>query len=108
MHVISSQATVAANSPSGNVLAGNLFEFPARPTGIVVRISAAAVGMTATFSIGGVIIMEDVQVSDSNRFPQIPEDVLVGAGALPGERLFLNFRNTTGAAMVVKFVLDLS
>jgi len=96
--------SIAANSVSANQLAGELYEFISRPTRIVLLAAAAAVGLRSTFLIGGVAVVNDQDVSQANRFPIAPDDVItseVGAG-----RLTLTFRNTTGAAIIVNWAVD--
>lgn len=97
--------SVAANTATTNQLAGELYEFP--PTNSAVRYyaSAAAVGLRSTFNVGGAVIVNDAPVSQSNRFPVIPDDIVTEVGAFAGERLFLTFRNTTGAAIVVHAIV---
>jgi len=48
-------------------------------------------------------------VSNSNRFPIAPDDVLVsGVGGRGGERLFLTLYNTTGANIIVQYVIEIT
>lgn len=102
MPVIAGAAdAIAANTVSTNRLAGELFEFPPRPSVITLLCAAAAVGIFATLSIGGTVVANDVPVSNANRYPIAPDDMLSQEGALAGERLFLTFRNNTGAAINV-------
>lgn len=96
--------SVPANSVSANQLAGELYEFVSRPTRITLLAAAAAVGLRATFLIGGVAVVNDQDVSQANRFPVTPDDVMtseVGMG-----RLTLTFRNTTAGAIVVNWAVD--
>lgn len=108
--VISSTVSVAANTRTTNVLAGEQFEFvpPGRAL-VSVRVSAAATGVRGDFQIGGESILTNALVSNSNRFPIQPDDVLIsGVGGRGGERLFLTLSNTTGAAIVVNYVVELT
>lgn len=107
--VISSTISVAANTRSTNILAGEQFEFvPGRAALITVRLSAAATGVRADFQVGGEAIASNALVSNSNRYPITPDDVVIqGVGGRGGERLFLTLLNTTGAAIVVNYVLEI-
>lgn len=108
MPTISISDSIAANSRSLNVLAGQQFEFVAGNSIVTARVSAAAVGLEADMSIGGVSIMAAAVVSDSNRSPVKPDDVLAGPiGATDGSRLFLTYLNTTVGAIVVRTIIDL-
>lgn len=108
--VISSTYTAVANARSTNVLAGEQFEFvPGRAALITVRLSAAATGVRADFQVGGESIITNALVSNSNRFPIAPDDVLIsGVGGRGGERLFLTLYNTTGGNIVVNYVIEIT
>lgn len=45
-------------------------------------------------------------ISTANRFPQFNDDAFVKAGAVAGERLFLNYNNTTAGALNVDTLVD--
>lgn len=106
--VITGQAvSVGANAVTANQLAGELFEFPMRPSAIRIYAVAAAVGVLMTFSVGGTVIANDVPISAANRFPVVPDDLVIEEGALAGERLFMTFRNSTGAAILVDFKVNI-
>ena len=104
MPTINGQAlSVAANAVSGNVLAGELFEFLPGNAAITLLAVAAAAGIRCTFTLGGQVLINDQPISAANRFPTTPDDILTVIGGMAGERLFLEFRNTTGAAVTVDF-----
>lgn len=91
--------SVAANATTTNQLAGLQHEFLERPASVLLAAAAAAVGINVTFLIAGVTVVDDQPISQANRFPVIPDDVITeerGVG-----RMVLRFRNTTGAAIVV-------
>jgi hypothetical protein len=98
--------SVAANAVSANVYAGKLYEFPPRPSIVRVRISAAAVGLNATLLIGGVSIVNDQAISQSNRWPILPDDLVIQVPVRAGARLVLTLRNTTGAAITFNHVTE--
>lgn len=102
MPTISRRDSVAANARSGNVLSGELFEFVQQPSAILLLSVAAADGIDADFTVGGTQIVSAGRVSDANRFPLAPDDVLSEIGANPGERLFLDYLNTTAGAIIVR------
>jgi hypothetical protein len=68
---------------------------------------AAAVGINATLIIGGVAVLNDQPISQANRFPIIPDDIVTEEGPVIG-RMILTFRNTTAAAILVNFSLDVN
>ena len=90
--------SVAANATSLNLLSGKNAEFIQRPSTIFVAVVASAVGLFLTLLITEQTIVDDQEVSGANRFPTI-DDVSVDHGAVPGDRLTLKLRNSTGAAI---------
>ena len=108
MSTISISNSIAANTRSLNVLAGQQYEFVSGNNIVTMRNSAAAIGLEADMSIGGVSVLAAAVVSDSNRSPVKPDDVLMGPiGATDASRLFLTYLNTTGAAIIVRTIVDL-
>jgi len=105
--LISGSVSVAANATSANVLAGNQFEFLARNTGISLRAASALTGISMAFLVGGVSIAQGALIAPTNRTPILPDDFLLSVGGLKNERMFLTFSNSTGAAIIVNFILDL-
>lgn len=99
--------SVAANAVSANVVSGQLYEFLSRRTKLVIAAAGSAVGLNMSVSVGGIILMNDQPISDINRFPQIPEDISLVEIAGPG-RMIITFRNTTGGALTVEAVIDIS
>ena len=110
MPAMQDSVAVAANSTSANVLAGLTFEFvPRNWRRAAVRVLAVttATGVRGTFSIDQTGIVQDQLISFANRFPVIPDDQLLVHGAMPGQRMFLTFRNTTGGALTVTWKVDI-
>lgn len=97
----SDRRTVALNAVSGNVLAGKQFEFAPAPSIVRFFCVAAAVGIFATISVGGVIVVNDEEISAANRFPIDPDDQFTAIGANFGDRLLVSYRNSTGAGISV-------
>ncbi len=111
MPTISLRTSVPLNASSGNVLAGSPFEFVAKDSIIIVMVTnpGGVVGaINADFQIGGESLTQAANVSNRNGFPNPETDVLVKAGAVGGERLFLNYNNTTGAAINVDTMIDIT
>lgn len=99
-----SQLSVGANSVSTNRVAGLLYEILDRPATVLLSAASAATGINCTFLIGGVSVVNDQAISRANRFPIIPDDVVTEEQGMG--RLVLLFRNTTGAAIVVDWAID--
>lgn len=92
--------SVAANTTTTNQVAGQIYEFLDRPMRLGLGAAAAAVGINCTLIVGGVAIVNDQPISQANRFPTIPDDVVTKLRNARG-RIVLTFRNTTGGAVVV-------
>ncbi len=112
MPVISNEVSVAANGQSGNVLAGNVFEF-APPQGAVVNFLAtqAVIGLLVDILVGGEA--EALGAVPAIRgvaapFPVKPDDSIVIAGARGGDRLFMEFRNTTAGIIIAQFLVEIA
>lgn len=99
--------SVAANSTSTNRVAGLTHEFLDRPASIVLAAAAAAVGLNCTLLVAGVALVDDQSVSQANRFPILPDDVLASEN-VAGGRIILRFRNTTGAAIITNWLIDVT
>lgn len=107
MPAISGSSSVAANTRSGNLLAGEQFEFVPAPAIVTISLSGAAAGLEADATIGGTAVLNAADFPATNRFPVRPDDTMTRIGALPGERIFLTANNTTGAAIVANFLVDI-
>lgn len=92
--------SIAANATTVNLLAGLSYEFLPQDAHIVLGMVAAAVGLQATFLVAnGLTVVDDTPMSNANRFPIIPDDIMF-EDDVPAGRLLLRIRNTTGAAVV--------
>jgi len=110
MPTISLRVSVPLNGSSGNVLAGSPFEFVAKDSVIVLACTqpgGTPGDVNADFQIGGESLTQAANVSTRNGFPNMEVDVFVRAGAVGGERLFLNFNNTTAGALNVDVLIDI-
>jgi len=96
--------SVAANAVSTNRLAGLLHEFLDRPAVVTLAAACSAVGLNVSLLIGGQAVVQDQAVSQANRFPVQPDDLVTQEQGIG--RLVLQFRNTTGAAIIVHWSMD--
>lgn len=104
--VMTDVQSVAANATTGNIFAGNVFEFLSLPSIVRVYIVAAGVGMNVDVLVGNESYASDQEVSGANRFPIRNEDLLVELGGLPGERIVVRLRNTTVGALIVQSLVE--
>jgi hypothetical protein len=99
--------SVAANGTSLNRVAGLTHEFLDRPAQLVLAACAAAVGVNCSLLVAGTALVDDQAVSQANRFPIIPDDI-VASETVGGGRIILRFRNTTGGALIVNWMIDVT
>jgi len=97
--------SVAANAVSANVLAGQLYEFLDRVMPVMLAATSSAVGINVTFLVGGVAVINDQPISQANRFPVLPDDVVTALRRARG-RLVLTFRNSTAGPLIVNASVD--
>lgn len=94
--------SIAANTTSANLLAGLSYEFLSDDAHLVVAAVAAAVGMNMSLLVSnGLTVVDDTPISDANRFPVIPDDIIF-EDDVPSGRMLLRVRNTTAAAVVFR------
>lgn len=101
MPTLSDRRIVAANATEPNLMAGKSLEFISENSVVRVYATASAVGMFMTVICGTEVELEDQEISGANRYPVVPDDYVVEAGAVPGERVVVKARNSTGAAITV-------
>lgn len=106
MPMMQDSVSVAANSVSANVLAGQLYEFVRAGQPIRLSGSGSATGLRVTLLIGMAII-NDQALNLQNRFPLIPDDVIHTGRAPVSGRMVLTFRNTTAGALTAFWRIDL-
>lgn len=105
MPTMQDSVSVTANSVSSNVLSGQLYEFVNPGTPVTVSVTGSATGLRTTF-ICGVPLINDQAINLQNRFPLVPDDI-IHQGAVPGGRMVLSARNTTGGALTFFWRVDL-
>lgn len=108
MRVSGVTAAIAAGASSGNVLQGKISEIMQSRGVIKIYATASQVGGQATFTSGSQVVLEPGSaVSQANRAPVIPDDLLATDVALAGDRLNLNFTNTAATATTFYWAVDI-
>jgi len=90
---------IPANSRTTNILAGLPFEFVVTPSIIRIYLTGSAIGLKVDILIGGESVVSDSEVNAQNRMPLRPDDLLIEFGGSPGDRIFVAWRNSTGAVI---------
>lgn len=108
MRVQGSVSVAANGGTSGNVVAGKIIEFvQSRAAQCKFWAAAAATGVTAQITSGTDVVLEPGSaVSQANRFPIDPDDLLARDVAGYGERLAMVFTNPTAGAITVYWVVE--
>jgi len=105
MPTMQDSIVVLLNSVSVNVLSGQLYEFVDIGQLVTVSVTGSVTGLRSTF-ICGVPLINDQAINLQNRFPLIPDDI-IHSGQVPGGRMVLTFRNTTGASITAFWRVDI-
>jgi len=96
-----SNTSVAANTVTANLLAGESVEFPGRNSMVELQGTGSAAGLKVYLQIGSRVLMDFQEISAANRFPESDKDVILQGGAAAGERIILKGHNTTGGALTL-------
>lgn len=106
--VMTDITSVAANTTSANVLAGKAMEFIPEASVIVIGACGSAAGLYATVIIGSEVVVDDQPIGAQNHLPIFPDDTLAEAGAFPGDRITVRYRNSTGGALTAQTKINIS
>ena len=109
MSVIVRSVSIPANSVDENILAGSAFEFAGGNSFVSMGIVQAATGCFVTIQAGGTVVAEEFSPPiEATAFPQTNEDFYFNTGAVNGDRLVVRVRNSTGGAIVVRIVVQVT
>jgi len=107
MPMMQDSISVPANSLSVNVLAGKLYEFVPAGTNVTLSVNGSASGLRVSFLAAMAQLLNDEAMSTQNRFPVIPDDIVLNQ-RVPAGRLLLTFRNTTAGALTAFWRVDVN
>lgn len=108
MPVIMRETSVPANAVVDNTLAGSAFEFARTNSLVSIGLTQAAVGLFVTLQSGADIVAEEFPPPILTRYPIIPDEMFFSDVAAAGDRLVVRVRNSTGAAIIVRTVCQVS
>lgn len=106
MAVMQDSVSVAANSVSANVVAGQLYEFVGNGANVTLSCTGSATGLRTTL-IANIPVLNDQAINLQNRFPIIPDDIIF-QGRVRACRLVLTARNTTAGALTFFWRIDIN
>lgn len=100
--------STAANSTSGNILAGKQGEYLARRSLVQIALVGSAAGQYNTVQCGSRTIVQDQYMNPSNRWPIDPDDFNIQFVGMPGEKLYVDVRNSTAGALTTNCVVKIT
>lgn len=103
---MSSSVSVGANAVSSNQLAGLLEEFTRATTRLRMGATSSATGLNVSCILNDVAVVNDQFISLANRFPVIPDDLVIDQVVRRGARAVVTFRNTTAGALTALWLVD--
>lgn len=108
MPVIQKEISIAANAANENILQGSAFEFLRRNSVVSIGLTGAATGLVANIQSGADIVLEESPLAVSTDFPIIPDEMYYNDVGTAGDRLVIRVRNTTGGAVIVRAIVQVT
>lgn len=108
MPIIRRETSIAANSTVDNIVAGSIYEFMPFNSALAIGNNAAATGLVVTVNTGSDTLQEESPAFVSTSFPVIPDDMDLTDISAAGERLVIKARNTTGGAVILRTLVQIS
>lgn len=108
MPVIQNEVSVAAGAVNNNLVSGSAFEFARVRQLVSIGLVQSATGGFATLQAGADVIAEEFPPAIKTSYPVIPDEMYYTDVMEPGDRLVLRFRNPTGGALTVRYVVQVS
>lgn len=108
MPVIQKEVSIAANATNDNIISGSSFEFLRGNAVISIGLCGAATGLVASIQSGSDIVLEEAPLLVKTTMPTIPDDMYYNDVGVLGDRLVIRVRNTTGGALVVRAIVQVT
>lgn len=108
MPLVRKEQAIAANAVLDNILTGSIYEFMPWNAAVNIGLNCAATGLVATINSGSDTVLEEAPINIIDAFPKIPDDMFAQDVAAAGERLVIKVRNTTGGALTVRSLIQLT
>jgi hypothetical protein len=109
MSVIQRRVSIPANDVNENILAGSTFEILQGRSVISMGLTAQVVGLVASILVGSTTVLEESPIYiKANEFPAIPDEMFYNAAGVGNDRIVVRVRNTTGAAIDVRCLVQIA
>lgn len=104
MGVFRQSVALGIGASNNNVLAGSIYEFPTKPTRVVIAAVADQGDVRMGVSFGGRIIANQSETlaplqPAAGQGPNIPDHVVIDEMAMPGERLVIALQGGAAASV---------
>jgi len=100
--LIHDQQAFTANQQIDDILVNNILATNFRRAyAVQFAATASATGLRLDLKVGLALVAPNIRPSIQNRFPILPDDVLMNFGVLPGDRIILFGRDVTGGAQTL-------
>lgn len=100
MPAIQVEVSVAATSSNSNIFTGSAFEYSRGRTALSLGLTAAATGTFITIQSGADVVLEESPPYVATVFPIVPDQMFYNDIMEAFDRLRVNVRNPTGAAVI--------
>lgn len=108
MPVIQKEVSIAAGVANENILSGSAFEFLRGNSVVSVGLTGSATGLVANIQSGADIVLEESPLLVKTTMPNIPDDMYYNDVGVAGDRLVIRVRNTSGGALTVRAVVQIT
>lgn len=107
--VIVRSVSVAGGEVDENIFSGSAYEFVRGNSFVSMGVVQAATGCFVTIQAGGNVVAEEFEPPiEASAFPQTNEDFYFNSFAVVGDRLVLRVRNSTGGAIVIRAIAQIT
>ena len=100
MPAIQAEVSIAAGATNTNIFSGSAFEFARTRTLLSLGVTAAATGTFVTINSGADVVLEESPPYVATVFPVVPDQMFYNDIMEVGDRLRVQCRNPTGAAVI--------
>lgn len=108
MPVIQKEVSIAANATNENILSGSAFEYARQNEIVSIGLAGSATGLVSTIQSGAEVVVEESPILVKTTMPTLPDDFYYNDVATAGDRLKVQVRNTTGGALTVRAVVQIT
>lgn len=108
MPVIQGSLSIAAGATIPNLISGSAFEFARGAQLVSMGIVASAAGLQVGITSGADLISEEFEAAVKTTYPIIPDEMYYTDVMAPGDRLVLRARNTSGAPITARWVIQIA